>query len=330
VIDSTAVAELITDRANASAKARILPVGALTIGLHGEQLSPMAALTQSGCIAFSNARATVENSQTLLRCLEYAATHELLVIFNPQDNSLVGNGVIHEGHTSSDMGLIGICEAAETIEVARCLILIEQSGVRAHFGQLSCERSISMISQARNNGLNVTADVAIHHLFFTDENTKGFNSMFHVQPPLRSQLDRAGLLNALVTDGIQAICSDHQPHEEAAKHAPFAATQAGISGLETLLPLGLQLVKQGLISLSQLIEKLTSGPASILNITAGNLSVGSRADVTIFDCNHSWLVDADSLVSAGKNSIYLGSELKGKVTHTLLAGELVFKLKLDP
>ncbi len=328
VIDSTAVAELIQDRAKASAKAKVMPIGALTVNLEGKQLSPMAALTNSGCIAFSNARSTVENSQALLRCLEYAKTHELLVMFNPQDNSLVSNGVMHEGSTSSEMGLIGIPESAETIEVARCLILIEQSGVRAHFGQISCERSISLIAQARNNGLPVTADVAIHHLFFTDENAKGFNSMFHVQPPLRSQLDRAGLLNAIVTDGIHAICSDHQPHEDAAKHAPFAATEAGISGLETLLPLGLQLVEQGLISLSQLIEKLTSSPAKILQIESGALHIGAAADITIFDQSHSWEVDADSLNSAGKNSIFIGSTLKGKVTHTLLDGKLVYKHSL--
>jgi len=150
--------------------------------------------------------------------------------------------------------------------------------------------------------------------------------MFHLQPPLRSQLDRAGLLNALVTGDIQAICSDHQPHEEAAKHAPFAATEAGISGLETLLPLGLQLVEQGLINLPQLIEKLTCAPAKILNIAAGSLTVGECADITIFDENCSWLVDQETLVSAGKNSPLIGSELKGRVTHTLLAGNLVYRL----
>ena len=326
VIDSTAVAELIQDHAKACGKAKVLPVGALSLGLKGQQLAPMSALANSGCIAFSNARATISNSLALLRCLEYAATHDFLVIFNPQDNSLVANGVLHEGSTSTNMGLAGIPEAAETIEVARSLILIEQSGVRAHFGQLSCERSISMIAQARSKGLPVTADVAIQHFFFTDENAKGFNSMFHMQPPLRSQLDRAGLLNALVTGDIQAICSDHQPHEEAAKHAPFAATEAGISGLETLLPLGLQLVEQGLINLPQLIEKLTSAPAKILNIAAGSLTVGADADVTIFDQNCSWLVDQDSLLSAGKNTPLLGSQLKGRVTHTLLAGKLVYSL----
>lgn len=328
VIDSTAVAELIQDRAKAAAKAKVLPVGALTLELKGNKLAPMAALHQSGCIAFSNARATIADSQALLRCLEYAATHDFLVIFNPQDNTLVSNGVMHEGATSSDMGLVGIPESAETVEVARALILIEQAGVRAHFGQLSAQRSISLITIARKNGLKVTADVAMHQLFFTDENTRGFNSMFHVQPPLRSQLDRAGLLNALVTDGIQAICSDHQPHEAAAKQAPFAATEAGMSTLETLLPLGLQLVEQGLINLSQLIEKLTSAPANILGIQAGSLEVGATADMMIFDPKAHWLVDESSLISAGKNSVYLGSELKGKVTHTLLNGEVVYNAGL--
>ena len=324
IIDNTAVAELIQDRAKAAAKANVLPIGALTLELKGQKLAPMAALKQSGCVAFSNNRATISDSQALLRCLEYAATHDFLVIFNPQDNSLVANGVMHEGATSSDMGLVGIPESAETVEVARALILIEQSGVRAHFGQLSCERSIKLIGIARANGFQVSADVAMHHLFFTDENTRGFNSMFHVQPPLRSQLDRAGLIHALVIDGLQAICSDHQPHEAAAKQAPFAATEAGMSTLETLLPMGLQLVEQGLIDLSQLIEKLTCAPAKILGINAGSLEVGATADVIIFDPQAQWLVDENSLVSAGKNSVFIGSELKGKVTHTLLAGEVVF------
>ncbi|MGB1236605.1 MAG: dihydroorotase [Pseudomonadales bacterium] len=328
VIDSTAVAEFIQDRAALSNRARVLPIGALSKELAGEQLAPMAALRQSGCIAFSNARNTIANSQTLLRCLEYAATHDYLVIFNPQDNSLVGSGVIHEGIPCTEMGLTGISEAAETIEVARCLILVEQSGVRAHFGQLSCDSSVKMIAQARERGLPVSADVAIHQLLFTDENTSGFNSMFHVQPPLRSQLDRAGLLNALVTEGIQVICSDHQPHEAAAKEAPFAATEPGISGLETLLPLGLGLVERGLINLSQLIHKLTVAPAQILGIEGGTLAVGQRADIMIFDPEIQWQVSAESLLSAGKNSPFIGSSLKGKVTNTLMAGEWVYQAGL--
>lgn len=324
VVDNTAVAELIIDRAEAAGLARILPTGAMTKGLAGEQLAPMSALAGSGCVAFSNARATIGNSLTLMRCLEYAASLDQLVIFQPQDNDLVGQGVMHDDATCTRLGLAGIPETAETAEVARALLLVEQTGVRAHFGQLSCERSVRMIKEARERGLPVSADVAIHHLLLIDENVSGFNSNLHLIPPLRGQLDRAGLLHALVTDGIQAICSDHQPHDVAAKEAAFASTEPGISGLETLLPLGLSLVRQGLISLPQLIEKLSLGPASILGIAGGNLAVGQRADLVIFDENASWTLDPEQLVSAGKNTPFGGVEMTGRVEATLLAGKLVF------
>lgn len=325
VIDSAAVTELIIDRAEKAGLANILPVGALTQGLRGEQLSPMHTLNRSGCVAFSNAREQVDNSLVLLRCLEYAATYDFLVVFNPQDRALTANGCMHDDTTCTRLGLNGIPETAETIEVSRCLLLVEQTGVRAHFGQLSCEQSARMVIEARKRGLNVTADVAIHHLFLTDENVNGFNSLFHVMPPLRSQLDRAGLRHALVTDGIQAICSDHQPHDPAAKQAPFASTEPGISGLETLLPLGLMLVDQELLSLKQLIEKLTAAPASILDINRGSLEVGAIADICVFDPEQTWELTEENCVSAGKNTPFMNMTLKGKVTHTLVKGELVYQ-----
>ncbi|MDP2523358.1 dihydroorotase [Neptunomonas phycophila] len=325
VVDSPAVAELILDRAQATGLANILPVGALTQGLKSEQLAPMHALARSGCVAFSNGREQISNSLVLLRCLEYAATHDFLVIFHPQDKDLAGKGCMHDDITCTRLGLTGIPETAETVEVSRCLLLVEQTGVRAHFGQLSSEHSTRMVIEARKRGLNVTADVAIHHLLLTDENVNGFNSLFHVIPPLRSQLDRAGLLHALVTDGIQAICSDHQPHDPAAKQAPFAATEPGISGLETLLPLGLMLVEQQLLSLAQLIEKLTSSPAQILDINRGALAVGDIADICIFDPELTWELSQENCVSAGKNTPFIGVPLKGKVTHTLVNGELVYQ-----
>lgn len=325
VVDNPAVAELIIDRAEATGLAHVLPMGALTQGLQGEQLSPMHALSTSGCVAFSNARESIPSSLVLLRCLEYAATHDFLVIFQPQDHELAAKGCMHDDTTCTRLGLAGIPETAETVEVARCLLLVEQTGVRAHFGQLSAERSVRMVTDARKLGLRVTADVSIHHLLLTDINVNGFNSLFHVIPPLRSQLDRAGLLHGLVTDGIQAICSDHQPHDPAAKQAPFAATDPGISGLETLLPLGLMLVKQQLLSLPQLIEKLTSAPASILQINKGSLGVGCDADICIFDPEAEWQLTQENCVSAGKNSPFMGIPLKGKVIHTLINGKTVFQ-----
>ncbi|PSL13946.1 dihydroorotase [Marinobacterium halophilum] len=325
LVETAAVAELIQDRAADIGLARVLPMGALTRGLEGEQLAPLHGLASSGCIAFTNMRHSINSSQTLLRCLEYAATHDLLVVFQAQDNDLVASGCMHDDTTSTRLGLNGIPEAAETIEVSRCLLLVEQTGVRAHFGQLSCERAVQMVAAARERGLSVSADVAIQNLLLTDENVNGFNAAYHLQPPLRSQLDRAGLRQGLVTGTLSAICSDHQPHDPIAKQAPFAATEPGMSGLETLLPLSLSLVEQQLLALPQLIEALTAAPARILGIEAGTLNIGSQADICIFDPDAEWTVNVDSLRSAGKNTPFLGQTLKGRVNATLMDGRIVFR-----
>lgn len=326
VVDTTAVAELIQDRAQDSGFARVLPLGALTKELAGEQLAPMHALATSGCIGFTNGRMPVPSSLVLMRALEYAATHDLLVVFQAEDRTLVGNGCMHDGSTATRLGLIGIPAAAETIEVSRCLLLVEETGVRAHFGQLSCAGSVKLIEDARQQGLQVTADVAAHQLLLTDEQVDGFDSMFHVNPPFRSSADRDALRNGLVTGTIAAICSDHQPQDEIAKEAPFAATEIGISSIETLLPLSLLMVEQGWLELPELITRLSSNPAEILGIEAGSLEVGSAADICIFDPELRWSPTADQLRSRGKNTPFKTIELKGRVTTTLLGGIPVFRL----
>ncbi|MFW1677306.1 dihydroorotase [Pontibacter sp. JAM-7] len=327
VVDSPAVAELIKDRCAETGITRIRPMGALTKGLEGEQLAPLYALAASGCIAFSNARHAFANSQVLNRTLEYAATHDMLVVFNPEDAALAEGGCMHDDTTSTRLGLNGIPSAAETIEVARCLLLVEQTGVRAHFGQISCERSVQMIADARDRGLPVSADVAIQNLLLVDENVNGFNSAFHLQPPLRSQLDRAGLIQGLISGAIQAICSNHHPLERAAKEAPFANTEPGMTGLETLLSLSLLLVEQQILELPQLIEKLTLAPATILGLNAGTLSIGSTADICIFNPDMSWTLTPETSRSRGKNTPFMHHPLRGKVTHTLLGGQPVFNLQ---
>lgn len=325
IADNTAVVDLIQDLAQQAGKTRVLPMGALTQGLAGEQLSPMHALQQAGCVAFTNVREPISSSLIMARCLEYAATHDLLVMFQAQDAELAAGGAMHDDTTCTRLGLNGIPETAETIEVARCLLLIEQTGVRAHFGQLSCERSVKMVMEARERGLNVTADIAIQNLLLTDENVSGFNPNFHLIPPLRSQLDRAGLRQALLTDGFQAICSDHQPHELAAKQAPFAATEPGMTGVETLLSLSLMLVEQGLVDMPQMLSKLTSGPAEVLGLELGTLGEGKPADICIFDPEASWTLTEENSRSAGVNTPFLNHELRGVVKYTLLNGDVVFK-----
>lgn len=325
IVDTTAVAELIQDRASDSGFARVLPLGALTKGLEGEQLAPLHALATSGCIGFTNTRQPIASSQVLMRAFEYAATHDLLVVIQPEDRTLVASGCMHEGSTSTRLGLNGIPAAAETIEVSRCLLLIEETGVRAHFGQLSCAGSVRLIEQARAQGLAVTADVSIHQLHITDEQVDGFDSLFHVNPPFRSEADRDGLRKGLASGSISAICSDHQPQDEIAKQAPFAATEIGISSLETLLPLGLLIVDQGWLELNQLIECLTIAPARILGIEAGSLAVGSTADLCLFNPEQRWTPSGDTLKSKGKNTPFKNVELKGRVTLTILGGIPVYR-----
>lgn len=326
VIDSPAVAAQIAHRAEAAGKARVLPIGALTQGLGGEQLASMQALHTAGCQVMGNARRPVTSTLVQRRALEYAATLGLTVFINAEDPWLGADGCVHEGPLGTRLGLAGIPECAEVIAISRELILIEQTGVRAHFGQLSTARAVEMIAEAKAKGLDVSADVSAHQLYLTDLDVADFNSLCHVRPPLRSQRDRDGLRQALADGVINAVCSDHQPHDRDAKLAPFAATEPGISALETLLPLTLRLAEEGVMTLGEAISRLTCEPARILGIEAGRLNPGTIADICIFDPEQLWSVSEDKLVSAGKNTPFLGWEMKGRVTHTLLEGRLVYPL----
>ncbi|HEY9147776.1 MAG TPA: dihydroorotase, partial [Gammaproteobacteria bacterium] len=313
VIDTPAVAEQIRRRAAAAGLANVLPIGALTQGLEGEQLAAMQALSSAGCVVMGNARRAIHSTLIQRRALEYAATLGLTVFISAEDPWLGADGCAHEGAVSTRLGLPGIPECAEVIALGRDLMLVEQTGIRAHFGQLSSARSVAMIAEARAKGLPVSADVSAHQLFLTEMDISDYNSLCHVRPPLRTQRDRDGLRQALGSGVISAICSDHQPHDRDAKLAPFAVTEPGISALETLLPLTLRLVDEGVIGLSEAIARLTWQPAEILGVEAGRLSIGSPADICIFDPQQQWSVSEESLVSAGKNTPFLGWELRGRV-----------------
>lgn len=324
VIDSPAVAAQIEHRVEASGKTRVLPIGALTRGLEGEHLASMQALHSAGCLVMGNARRPITNTLVQRRALEYAATLGLTIFINAEDPWLAADGCVHEGPLSTRLGLAGIPDCAEVIAVARDLMLIEETGVSAHFGQLSTLRAVELIAEARAKGLSVSADVSAHQLYLTDMDVDGFNSLCHVRPPLRSQRDRDGLRRAVADGIVSAICSDHQPQDRDAKLAPFAATEPGISALETLLPLSLRLVDEGILNLSDAVARLSSGPARILCIDAGHLGLGTAADLCIVDPNQHWDVTEETILSSGKNTPFLGWEMKGKVTHTLLAGRQVF------
>ena len=325
VIDTPAVVELIFQRSSSSHQSRVFPLGALTHGLNGKTLAEMDALKTAGCVGVSNAYAPIDDTEVLRRAFEYAVTCEITVHLYCEDNSLRNNGVVHEGPVSTRLGLPSIPETAETVAVSRALLLVEQTGARVHFCRISTARSIELLADAKSRGLDITADVGIAQLHLTDMDVSSFNTDCFVLPPLRSQRDREGLCAGLANGTITVICSDHQPHDKDAKSAPFSMAEPGASTIEMLLPLTLQLVRDKTLTLQQAIAALTSAPAKVTGIVAGSLSIGSPADVCIFDPKASWVVVRDSLLSAGKNTPFASWEMTGKVTHTILDGKLIYK-----
>ncbi|QKT04245.1 dihydroorotase [Ectothiorhodospiraceae bacterium 2226] len=327
VIDTPAVIRLIRQRAEEAGHARVLPLGALTLGLAGERLAEMNELREAGCIGYSNAAHPITNTLVMRRAMEYAASCGLPVFLAAEDAFLSPKGYAHEGAVSTRLGLPGLPESAETIIVARDLLLIEQTGVRAHFCKLSTARAVQMVGEAQRRGLPVTAQVTAHHLHLSEMDLGYFNSDCHVQPPLRTQRDMEGLRAGLASGVISAVCSDHQPHDPDAKLAPFSESEPGISALETLLPLALRLGEQRVMSLPDVVARLTRDPARILGIDAGHLRPGAAADVCVFDPERYWTLAAEGMHSRGRNTPFLGWEFKGRVTHTFLAGRLVYQAR---
>ncbi len=323
IIDTTAVAELLQHRAEATQMAKVLPLAALTQGLEGTQLAEMGVLKEAGCIGVANVQPIV-NTEVLRHALEYAASCELTVFLHPQDPWLGHKGCAHEGAISTRLGLLAIPEAAETIEVARDLLLIEMTGVRAHFCRLSTARAVEMIKAAQAKGLPVTADVSLHQLFLTEQAICDYNSQVHVTPPLRTQNDKAGLRKGLLNGNINAICADHKALKADAKLSPFSMTTTGISALDSLLPLTLRFAEETQNDLITTLGYITHKPAQILGISAGTLTIGSPADVCIFDPNIHWTLNEENMHSSGHNSPFIGWEFKGKVSQTLINGRVVY------
>ncbi len=324
VIDEPAVVELINQKTAKTAHSNVVMLGALTAGLRGEHLSEIHALKQAGCVGLSNCRKPIENSLILKRAFAYAATFDMRVFIEPDDHWLSMGGCAHEGKIATRLGLKGIPVSAETIAITRALELVAETGVNVHFGRLSSAQGAEIISRAKNEQLAVTADVSAHQLHLTEHDISSFNSACHVIPPLRTQRDQEALQNAVANGTIDAICSDHQPHDIDAKQAPFASTEAGISSLETLLPLCIRLSQQTSLTLDDVINKITLSPSNILGINAGTLSVGAKADICIFDNNEDWQLTTDSINSNGKNTPFLGWNFQGKVKHTIVNGDLLF------
>ncbi|MDX1610135.1 MAG: dihydroorotase [Halofilum sp. (in: g-proteobacteria)] len=321
-IDTPATVELIHQRALAADRARVLPVGALTVGLAGEYLAPMRALAAAGCVALGQAERPLRDTHVLRQALAYAATHGLTVMLPLHDPDLA-HGCAHEGPVATRLGLPGIPVAAETTALARIAALAADTGARIHVGRVSSAAACEQLARARDAGLALTADVAAHQLHLTQEAVLSLDPRTHVRPPLRDESDRMALRRA-VGDGLLAVCSDHQPHEADAKRAPFGASAPGISALETLLPLALAPARDGDYDLATALRALTAAPAAALGLEAGTLAPGAAADVLAFDPDAEWTLDPAAMLSRGHNTPFAGSSLRGRVAWTLVGGRRVW------
>ncbi|GAA0559587.1 dihydroorotase [Halomonas salifodinae] len=322
VLDSASQVRTLHDRAQEVNGVRVVPLGALTQGLEGRLLANMAGLQGAGCVALTNLRRPLADARVLRRCLEYAATHDIPVHFQAQEAALAAGGCAHEGALASRLGLPGIPESAETTALAQWLLLIEQTGVRAHLAHLSTARGLEMVSEAKARGLPVTCDVTMAQLHWTDATLAGFDANFHLEPPLRSEADRQALRRGVADGRIDAIVSGHLPHEQAAKLAPFAASEPGMSSLETVWALGQALVDEGVLDPLTLAARLALGPARVLGQGGGGLAAGEAADLAVFDPEAEWTPGAETLRSAGLNTPLLGQPLKGRAILTLVEGDI--------
>lgn len=323
-LDEPELADRLVHRGEEIGKARVLPLGALTLGLNGERLAELAGLKKAGCIAFSQANRTVVDTEALLRAMEYAATFGFAVWLQPQDYWLSRNGIAHEGEVASRLGLAGIPVAAETIAIGTIIQLVRITGCRVHLTRISSAAGMQLVHRAQHDNLPITCDVGVHHLLLTENDIGYFNTHARFSPPLRTQNDRQALSDAVVA-GWASICSDHTPVGADDKLLPFGEAKPGATGLEVLLPLTLRWAEAAKVDLPAALARITSAPAEALGLSAGHLAVGATADVCVFDPEATWQLTPESLRSRGKNSPWLGYMMTGKVEATLVGGRVVYR-----
>jgi dihydroorotase len=328
-LDEPGLVEMLVHRARSLNQSHVYPLGALTIALKGHELTEMAELTEAGCVGFSQAEHAIQDTTVLLRAMQYAQTFGYTVWLRPQDPHLGKGGIAHSGPLASRLGLAGMPVISETIALHTIFELMRSTGARVHLCRLSSADGIALVRAAKAEGLPVTCDVGAHHLHLTDADIGFFDSNARMVPPLRSQRDREAICAAVADGTVDAICSDHTPVDDDEKLLPFGEASPGATGLELLLSLALkwadESVAQANQRLSQALSRITVDAARVAGLTAGQLSVGSAADICIFNPDTMWTVQASALLSQGKHTPFLGYELQGQVHTTLVAGRIVFQ-----
>jgi len=327
VLDEPGLVEMLVHRARLLNQSHVYPLGALTMGLKGKELTEMAELTEAGCVGFAQAEEPIQDTTVLQRAMQYASTFGYTVWLRPQDPYLGRSGVAHAGPLASRLGLSGVPVISETVALHTVFELMRGTGAKVHICRISSAAGIALIRAARAEGLPVTCDVGAHHIHLTDNDIGFFDANARMTPPLRSQRDRDAIQSALLDGTIDAICSDHTPLDDEEKLLPFAEASPGATGLELLLSLSIKWAEQAASSgatLSTAIARITCDAARIAGINAGSLAVGGAADICVFDPAARWKVEATALRSQGKHTPFLGYELPGQVRHTIVAGRVAF------
>jgi dihydroorotase len=322
VNDNASVTEFIKRKASQEGHCTVLPIGAITKGQKGEELAEIGTMKKEGCIAFSDDGQPVMSSLIMRRALEYSKAFGVPVISHSEDLTLSEGGVMNEGLMSVTLGLKGIPAEAEQIMIFRDILLAELTGGRLHIAHVSTEGSVNLIRYAKKRGAYVTAETCPHYFSITEEAVKGYNTNAKVNPPLRTKRDIEAIKEGLRDGTIDVIATDHAPHHRDEKMREFDMAPFGISGLETAVSLSLRLVGEGILTMNQLVEKMTLNPAEILQINKGNLKVGSDADLVIIDTNKEFTVRSDQFISKGKNTPFEGWVLKGMPVLTVCKGKI--------
>ncbi len=324
VIDNVGLIEFVQRRAREAKGAKVFPFAAATKGLGGQQITEFGMLAEAGAVAFTDDGLPIANSQVMRRALSYAKTFDLLISQHAEDLSLSGCGCMAEGEIATRLGLDGIPEVSETVVVERDIRLVELTEGRYHVAHISTADAVDCVRRAKARGLRVTCEAAPHHFSLTDHDVGDYRTFAKMAPPLRSDANRAAIVEGLKDGTIDAIATDHAPHDQESKRLPMAHAANGIVGLETLLPLSLELYHRGHMTLLDVLKPLTVAPADLLKLPVGRLRKGAPADLLLFDADVPWVVETAKFRSRSKNSPFDGRPVQGRALRTIVDGRTLF------
>jgi dihydroorotase len=323
-IDDPAMVEFVARRARQLKRAKVYPYGAITRGCAGKDLAELALLQEAGAVGFTDGDRAVADSLVMRRAMAYASAIAGLIVQHPEDPALAAGGAMNEGEVATRLGLAGIPAVAEVMLIERDLRLVELTGCRYHVAHVSTAAAVEAVRRAKYRGMPVTAEAAPHHFALNELEVEGYRTFAKTSPPLRSEDDRRAVVAGLADSTIDVIASDHCPQDQDSKRLPFAQAEFGVVGLETLLPVALQLVHDGSMGLLEVLGKLTCAPADLLGLDAGRLRKGAPADLILFDPEAPWRVREEDLRSLSKNTAFEGRPVQGKVLRTLVDGRTIF------